>query len=172
MYPPTLATPPYAGRCSNCLELTPSRLAAALWYAWLALVCLVTLFGVALPWPVRCAICLGVIVPAVRSVESFVRLAGPRAVRAIEWSEEGEFTIAVGTMWTRHRAIPSAGSFRGGAKWWVLRFVTQSGPRLVLVVETPHDTRAFRRLSRCLDARLFRASGRSSRPAVTMPPKV
>jgi hypothetical protein len=169
---PIPATPPSAAPCSNRLELAPSRLAAALWCAWLILVCVVTLFGVAIAWPVRVGICGGVIGLGLRSIQSFVWLAGRRGVRVIEWSEDAEFMITMGSSSVRIPARLGSGSFRCGTRSWVLRFMTQPGPRVCLVVENPDDTRAFRRLSRCLDSSLRRSPGRSSRPAVTIPPKV
>jgi hypothetical protein len=169
---PIPVTPLCAARCSNRLDLVPSRFAAVLWCTWLALVCVVMLFGVAIPWPLRLGICGGVIGLGLRSIQSFVWLAGRRGVRVIEWSDDGEFLITVGPAPVRLPASLGPGSFRCGNRWWVLRFMTQPGPHTCLVVEQPDDTRAFRRLSRCVDASLRRSSGRSSRTAVTIPPKV
>jgi hypothetical protein len=53
-----------------------------------------------------------------------------------------------------------------------LSLVTPLGRRSVLVVATEENNRAFRRLSRCLTVCLRRASGRGSRPAVTIRPNV
>jgi hypothetical protein len=142
------------------------------WFAWLALVGGVTLFAVALPWPARLAICAAFVAPGVHTVWSLVLLKGPKGVRAIEWLEEGEFGVWLGPSLTRHPATLASGSFRLGAQLWVLRFATPLGPCPVLIAAGVHDARTFRRLSRCLKACLRRASGRSSRPAVTIQPKV
>jgi hypothetical protein len=143
-----------------------------LWFAWLALAGCVTLFAVALPWPARIAICIAFIAPGVHCIRSFVLLKGPDAVRAIEWSEEGEFGVWLGPAFTRYPATLATGSFRLGREVWVLRFSTPLGPRPVLVAGAVQDTRPFRRLSRSLSGHLRRASGRRHRPAVTIQPKV
>jgi hypothetical protein len=143
-----------------------------LWLAWLTLVCGVTLFAVALPWPVRLAICVAVATPGIRSVRSFVLLEGRNPVRSIAWSPEGEFVIWLGHESTPQAADLGTGSFRFGLQLWVLRFETSRGTRPVLIAGGVQDARAFRRLSRCLEARLRRASGRGSPPTVNIPPKV
>jgi hypothetical protein len=171
MYQPTPATRPCAAYCSR-IDLRPSRVAAALWLAWLTLVCGVTLFAVALPWPARLAICAAVAIPGIRSVRSFVLLEGRCAVRSIEWSHEGEFVIWLGGEPTPQAARVGAGSFRFGLQIWVLRFETSRGTRPVWIFGGVQDARAFRRLSRCLKARLRRASGRGSPPTVNIRPKV
>jgi hypothetical protein len=168
---PILATRRCAAPCSR-IDLRPSRAAAVIGFAWLVIACAVTAFAVALPWAARAAICLAVAVPGVLSIRSFVMLRGPKAVRGIEWSEEGEFAVLLGSARVRHAATLGAGSFRLGLEAWVLRFVTPVGGRPVLIAARVHDIRAFRRLSRCLNTALRRASGRRSRPAVTIQPKV
>ena len=172
MSQPTLATPPCAAQCSRRIDLVPSPLAAVLWFAWLTLVCGVTLFAVALPYSVRLVLCIAVVAPGIRSVRSFVLLEGSNAVRSIEWSEEGEFLVRLGPRFLPQPASLAAGSFRLGVRVWVLRFVTPSGTHPVLIAGGIQDVRAFRRLSRCLNTRMRRASGRGSRPAVTIQPKV
>ena len=169
---PILATLPCAAHCSRRIDLIPSRLAAALWFAWLTLVCAVTLVAVALPYSARVAICIAVIAPGLRSVRSFVLLEGSYAVRTIEWSDDGEFAVLLGSKRIRQPASLGAGSFRLGLQVWVLRFVTPSGTHPVLIAGGVQDVRAFRRLSRCLNTRMRRASGRCSRPTVTIQPKV
>jgi hypothetical protein len=168
---PILDTPRCAAPCSR-IELTPSRPAAALWFAWLALAAGVVWFAVALPWVARVAICFFIVVPGVESVRRFVLLKGSRAVRAIEWTEDGEFAVRLGPKLNRFPASLGGGSFRLGLRFWVLRFVTPLGHCRVLVANDVRNTRAFRRLSVCLNRSLRAASGRRSRPAVTMPPNV
>ena len=165
------ATPRCAAHCSR-IDLRPSRGAAALWLAWLTLTCGVTLFAVALPWHIRLAVCAAVAIPGFRSLSSFVLLGGPRAVRAIEWTDEGEFIVFLGPELRPQAANVGTGSFRFGLKLWVLRFTTSLGPRSVLIAGGVQEPRAFRRLCRCLNGRLRRASGRSHRPTVTIRPKV
>jgi hypothetical protein len=152
--------------------LIPSRLAAGASFAWLALACAVTWFGVALPSPVRAAICAAVALAGFHAVRTFVLLRGPRAVRTIEWTESGEFFVYLGMSTAPQPASLANGSFRLGVRFWALRFITPSGPRAVLVEEAPVGAPTFRRLSRCLIGHIRRGSGRSSRPAVTIRPKV
>ncbi len=171
MSQPISDTLPCAATCSR-IELIPSRAAAVLWFAWLLLVCGVTLFAVSLPWPARMALCAAVAVSGIHCIRSFVLLQGPRAVRVVEWSEEGTLAVRLGPSLARHPALVAPGSFRLGAELWVLRFRTPEGLRPVLIAGGIQDTRAFRRLCRCLAARLRRPSGRRTRLAVTIPPKV
>jgi hypothetical protein len=152
--------------------LIPSRLAAGACLAWLALACGVTWFGVALPTPARAAICAVVALSGFHAVRTFVLLRGPRAVRTIEWTGSGEFFVYLGMSSAPQPALLANGSFRLGVRFWVLRFTTPSGPRAVLVEEAAGGGQAFRRLSRCLIGHIRRGSGRSSRPAVTIRPKV
>jgi len=165
------ATPRCAAHCSR-IDLRPSRGAAALWLAWLTLVCGATLFAVALPWLARLAVCAAVAIPGFRCVSSFVLLEGPRAVRAIAWSDEGEFVVFLGPALQPQAASVGIGSFRFGLQLWALRFTTPLGPRSVLIAGGVQEPRAFRRLCRCLNGRLRRASGRANRPAVTIRRKV
>jgi hypothetical protein len=165
------ATPRCAAHCSR-IDLRPSRGAAALWLAWLSLVCGATFFAVALPWQVRLAVCAAVVIPGLRCVSSFILLEGARAVRAIEWSDEGEFVVFLGPALRPQAASLGTGSFRFGLQIWVLRFATPLGPRSVLIAGGAQEPRVFRRLSRCLCGHLRRASGRAKRPTVTIRPKV
>ena len=168
---PIPATPRCAAFCSR-IDLTPSRLAAALWFAWLTLVCAVVGFAVALPWQFQLGLCLAVLVLGIRCISSFVLLRGPRAVRSIEWSENGDFGVRLGPQLIPHTAALAEGSFRLGVQLWVLRFMTPAGLRPVLIVGGLHDAKCFRRLSRCLTTHLRRASGRGTAPTVTIRPKV
>jgi len=166
---------PAARRCAdsscNRIDLIPSLPAASAWFGWLALACIATWLS-SLPWLACAAIGAVVVGAGVPAVRSFVLLKGPRAVRAIEWTESGEFTVCIGASLARHPATLASGSFRLGARFWVLRFATPAGARSVLVQEASLNSGAFRRLSRCLDAHLRRGSGRSRQPAVTIRPKV
>jgi len=172
MSPKIPGAPPCAGTSCNRIDLLPSVHAASAWVAWLSLVVAVCWFGVALPAPLRFSVCVTVAVAGFRGLRAFVLLRGPRAVRAIEWNEEGTLSVCLGATLAPFPADLAQGSFRLGLRFWVLRFNTPVGPRSVLVEEGRHSPWAFRRLSRCLNGQLRRASGRSRRPAVTMPPKV
>ena len=172
MSPTIPAAPRCAGTSCNRIDLVPSLLAAGAWLTWLAMACAVTWFAVALPWLLRFAICAAVASAGLYSVQTFVLLAGPRAIRAIEWNEAGEWFVYLGTEVVRCPATLSAGSFRLGLRLWVLRFATRAGSRFVMVEEAPGATHAYRRLARRLDGHLRRGTGRSRRPAVTIRPKV
>jgi len=106
--------------------------------------------GVALPWPVRCALGLvlaGANLPAVRTC---VLLRGPRAVRRIEWDGDGRFRLAIGEDLKAWPATLSAAAFRLGIGFLVLWFSTPAGIRAVLIDGGRQDPVAFRRLSRHL----------------------
>jgi hypothetical protein len=171
MPPPTPDTPPCVAYCFR-IDLHPSRVAAALWFAWLVLVGVVVISAGALPGVVRLALCLAVWLPGISCIRSFVLLAGSQAVRSIEWSEEGDFGVRLGPQLTPHPATLAMGSFRWGLQIWVLRFVTPVGLRPVLIAGGVQDVESFRRLSRRLTTHLRRASGRGAAPAVTIRPKV
>jgi hypothetical protein len=164
-----------AQRCAdascNRIEVAPSRLAASAWLAWLVLACAVTWFAVALPWLARFSICVIVAAAGVHGLRTFVLLRGPLAVRAIEWTEAGDWSVCLGATSACHPAKLANGSFRLGLRFWILRFETPAGPSSVLVEEAG-ATHAFRRLSRHLNDGLRRASGHSRHPAVTIQPKV
>jgi hypothetical protein len=172
MSPKIPGAPPCAGTCCNRIDLIPSVRVASAWFAWLVLVIAVCGFAVALPGPVRFAICVAVGVAGFRGLYTFVLLRGPRAIRAIEWNDEASLSVCLGATLARVPASLANGSFRLGLRFWVLRFATPLGSRSVLVEEGRHSAHAFRRLSRCLNGHMRRASGRSRRPAVTIPPKV
>lgn len=172
MSQPILARRNCAGTSCNRIDLIPSSLAATAWFAWLALACAVTWFAVALPWLARLTLCAAVIGAGLRGVRVFVLLAGPRAVRAIEWNEAGDLAVCLGATLARHPATLSGGSFRLGLRLWILRFATPVGPRSVLVEQAARSPIGFRRLTRCLNRHLRRGSGRSVRPTVTIRPKV
>ena len=142
------------------------------WFVWLALVIAVCWFAVALPGPVRFATGACIAAVGFRGLRTFVLLKGPHAVRAIEWNEEGDLFVCLGATVAPFPASLAKGSFRMGLRFWVLRFATPVGTRAVLVEEVGRASIAFRRLSRCLNGHLRRASGRSRRPAVTIQPKV
>jgi hypothetical protein len=161
-----------AGASCNRIDLVPSVSAASAWLAWLALDCAVVGFAVSLPWFVRVAVGATVAAAGFYALRSFVWLDGPRAIRAIEWNEAGEWTVCLGATATPCPATLANGSFRLGLRIWVLRFATPVGMRSVLVEEVVRAPHAFRRLSRRLNGQLRRASGRSGRPTVTIPPKV
>jgi hypothetical protein len=164
-------TPPCVAYCFR-IDLKPSRVAAALWFAWLVLVCIVVVCAVALPGVARIALCLAVWLPGIRCIRTFVLLAGAQAVRSIEWSEEGDFGVRLGPQLASHPVTLAAGSFRWGTQIWVLRFMTPVGLCPVLIAGGLQDAESFRRLSRCLTTHLRRASGRAAAPAVTIRPKV
>jgi len=129
-------------------------------------------FAVALPWVIRVALAAAVTVFGFQALRTCILLVGPRAIRAIEWNEGEEWTVCLGATASPYPASLASGSFRLGLRFWFLRFATPLGVRSVLVEEAGLASPAFRRLSRRLNAQLRRASGRSSRPAVTIPPKV
>lgn len=152
------ATPRSAACSSTRIELLPSRRAACAWFAWLILVCTITICAVALPWPIRIALCALPAVAGLRTLRSFVLLRGPRGVRTIDWTG-GALTIQVGPERRTIAATWSRGSFRPGRQWLALTFDTPSGRRQVLIDGRYQDTRAFRRLCREFSRSLKGSSG-------------
>ena len=66
------------------------------WFVWLALVIAVCCFAVALPGPARFAIGACIAAVGCRGLRTFVLLKGRRAIRAIEWNEEGDLSVYLG----------------------------------------------------------------------------
>jgi len=161
-----------AGASCNRIDLIPSTFATSAWFAWLAVVWTVIGFAVTLPWLMRLTIGATIAAASLGGLRTFVLLRGPRAVRAIEWTEAGDLSVCLGATRARYPATLANGSFRVGLRFWVLWFATPVGQRSVLVEESRRDVRAFRRISRCLNGQLRRGSGRSRQPAVTIQPKV
>jgi hypothetical protein len=155
------ATPRSAGFSSSRIDLLPSRRAAFGGFAWIALVCAITLSAVELPLTVRLAICVLVAAPGIRTVRSFVLLGGPGGVRAIEWTDS-TLTIRVGPECGPLAATLRRDSFRPGRQWLALSFETPAGKRQVLIDGRYQDARAFRRLCREFSRRLKGVAGRDS----------
>src|SRR5688500_12518015 len=91
----TRATPRSAESSSTRIELLPSRRAAVAGFAWLILIGTITICAVALPLPIRIAICALPALAGLRTLRSFVLLRGPLGVRAIDWTG-GALTLQVG----------------------------------------------------------------------------
>ena len=159
---PTRATPRSAGCSSKRIEIQPSRRAAIAWFAWIALVCLVTLCGVALPLAARIAVSALIAIAGVRTLRSFVLLRGPRAVRAISWSG-ASLRIEIGPERKSVEATLNPASFRPGRQWLALRFDTPAGGRQVLIDGHSQEPGAFRSLCREFSRGLKASTRRDSR---------
>jgi hypothetical protein len=145
---------------------------AAAWIIWLLTLCAALLFGVALPLYVRIALCVAAATSTLAGIRSLVLLRGAGAVRALEWSEAGEFTAYVGSDCAALPASVTRGSFRSGAGLLVLRLATPKGIRAVLIDGTVQDTAVFRRLCRHLAVHSHRGLGPPTPSTVTIRPKV
>lgn len=152
--PTTRATRRYAARCCGRIDIVPSRRLALVWLTWLGAGLAVVLGGVSLPLIARFA--LGLILVAVNlpALRTGVLLHGSRAVRAVEWSDDGSFSLRSGlrsesgTQRVPARLLPS--SFRLGIAFLALWFSTPAGLRVVLIDGAKQDPVAFRRLCRHL----------------------
>jgi hypothetical protein len=122
------------------------------------------LFAVALPLPVRIAVCVLATAAGARALRSFVLLLGARGVRAIAWDGVA-LTLEVGPARRLTSASLAHGSFRVGRQWLALKFETPAGARQVLVDGQYQDARAFRRLCREFSRGSKGSSGRESRPS-------
>jgi hypothetical protein len=81
---------------------------------------------------------------------TFIRLRGPRAVRALEWASTGELRLWLGDGTGPHPACLHPASFRLGLTFLVLWFTTSAGVRAVLIDGGLQNPVAFRRLCRAL----------------------
>jgi len=106
----------------------------------------------------RIAICGGVVAFNVRCLSRFILLRGPRAVRALEWTANGEYTAYLGPLRTAVGAEIALGSFRLISWLLVLRLRTDRGNFQVLVDGRRQRVTEFRRLCRALNTRPRSAS--------------
>jgi hypothetical protein len=148
--PTTRATRRCAARCCGRIELVPSRRLAVAWQLWLAACLAVLVGGIALPWEARLALGLVLIATHFPAIRVGVLLRGPRAVRKLEWDEEGRFNLWLGDAPEPRPATLTPASFRLGIAFLVLWFATPAGRRVVLIDGGRQDPVAFRRLSRHL----------------------
>ena len=86
-------------------------------------------------------------VPGIRGC---VLLRGARAVRRLEWRDDGRFGVWLGNETAPCPATLGPASFRLGIAFLVLWFETPVGRRLVLIDGGRQDPAAFRRLARRL----------------------
>jgi hypothetical protein len=115
------------------------------------LACLAVLFGgLALPWAARIAFGLILVVSNLPAIRTSVLLRGRRAVRRLEWEDEGRFRLSCSASANPEPATLRPASFRLGIAFLVLWFATPTGSRVVLVDGGCQDPVAFRRLSRHL----------------------
>jgi hypothetical protein len=135
------------------------------WISWLLVCGAVILAAVGLPWIVRAALFLGFGAVGAIRVRRTVLLRGPRALRAVEWTAQGRFSVRLGPSRRCLPAEPAHGCQRYGPKLWILRFITAEGAVHAIVDPSRLDPGAARRLGRHLNV-----SGRgellTSRPKV------
>ena len=114
----------------------------------------VVLCGVSLPVIARFALGLILVAFNLPALCTAVLLRGSRAVRAVEWNEEGSFFLrsglrsGSGARLVPARLLPT--SFRLGIAFLVLWFSTPAGLRVVVIDGERQDPVAFRRLCRHL----------------------
>jgi len=121
---------------------------------WLCASLAVLLGGVAMPWSIRIALGLVLVAVNLPALRSGVLLHGSRAVRVLDWNDEGRFELRSGVRpGIEARSIPGRllpASFRLGIGFLVLWFSTPAGLRVVVIDGGRQDPVAFRRLSRHL----------------------
>jgi hypothetical protein len=165
MYPKTLAARRSAAHCCNRIEISPSRRAAVLWFAWLLALGCAIFFGVALPLYARLTICAAIAATCLPVSWCCVLVRGPRAVRRLEWSQAEGLTVFLGPALVASPAELAAGSFRLGNQVLVLRLTTEFGVRFALIDSSVQDMASFRRLCRRLNSRPRRPPKGSGRPS-------
>ena len=151
MFQTTPVSPDFAGQCCERIELVPSWCAASLAAAWLVAAGAMTLFGVALPLPVRIAICIGAatfLLPAIRV--NFL-LVGPGSITSIAWNDRGQLLACIGPSRVETPADLASGSFRLGSLGFVLWFNTCDGFHSVFIDCGKQNIRDIRRLARRLN---------------------
>jgi hypothetical protein len=135
------------------------------WISWLLVCAALVQAAVGLPWVVRTALVLGFGAVGAIWVRRTVLLHGPRALRVVEWTAQGRFSVRLGQSRRCLPAEPAHGCQRYGPKLWILRFITAEGAVQAIVDPSRLDSGAVRRLGRHLNV-----SGRgellTSRPKV------
>ena len=121
-----------------------------MWLLWLAACVAMVLGGVALPVSTRVAIGIVLVAASIPAIRGGVLLRGPRAIRRLEWDDEGRFHVRLGDDPEPLPATLGLASFRLGIAFLVLWFATAKGSRVVLIDGGIQDPVAFRRLSRHL----------------------
>jgi len=130
------------------------------------------LFATAMPLLVRIAICVACATGILTGLWELILLRGPRAIRALTWSEAGEFTAYVGSDRRATPATLAVGSCRLGLSVLLLWFRTPTGAAAVLIDGAVQDCASFRRLCGRLAAHSRGGSGLSSASTDTIGPKV
>lgn len=151
MSPPIPGTKPSIAPCGariERIELRPSRRAATVVVGWLILVCGVVIGAVALPLPARIALCITIATPAVAAIRRCILLAGPGAVRTLDWSAGWRARIGPGT--TETCVTLHLGSFRVGRAFLLLWLRSCDGIHGIFIDAGRQDPVAFRRLCRQL----------------------
>ena len=132
------------------IDFAPSRLAHAIWLAWLAAAgVLVWQAGLPVPW--RVIITGMVLAVGLLAIRRHVCLRGQRAVGALEWSAAGQarYYVCLGRPERRLAAFPLR-CRRYGPNWWVLNFRTSEGLAQLLIDARCQEPQAVCRLARHL----------------------
>jgi len=103
-----------------------------------------------LPLSARAFICVGVATFGVAAIRSTLLLAGHRAVRALRWTDEGEWIVCLGRRRICHRARLARGSFQLGRLGLFLWFETCDGMHGIFIDAGMQAPGSYRRLVRRL----------------------
>jgi hypothetical protein len=120
---------------------------------WLCASVAALLGGVSLPESIRFALGLVLVAVNLPALRTGVLLRGSRAVRVLDWNEEGFEPRSGHGSGSGARPLPARllpASFRLGIGFLVLWFSTPAGLRVVVIDGGRQDPVAFRRLSRHL----------------------
>lgn len=104
-----------------------------------------------MPWVYRAGLALGFGVMGATWVRRTVLLRGRRALRAVEWTAQGRFSVRLGESRRCLPAEPARGRQRYGPKLWILRFVTAEGAVHAIVDPSCLEPGSVRRLGRHLN---------------------
>jgi hypothetical protein len=137
---------------SNRIELQPSVRAAALAIAWLCAIGGVVIAALDMPLLARIAICICAATMSASAIHSVFLLAGPNAIRALDWSETGQLYAYLGRDLRELSVVLAPGSFRLGRNWLLLWLKSCDGVHGVLIDEARQEPKAFRCLCRSLES--------------------
>jgi hypothetical protein len=119
--------------------------------AWVISILAMTLVALDLPLPVRIGICVGAATASVHTIQSLFLLAGPRAIRALFWTETGAMRAFIGDPPRELTVVVAPGSSRLGRGWLLLRLETCDRSFDICIDGAKQEPRAFRRLCRQLE---------------------
>jgi hypothetical protein len=127
---------------------------------------------VALPLPARIGLCVGAATLGLAGIRSCFLLAGRRSVRALAWTDTGDWFAYLGPRQVETPVVPGTGCFRLPGVGLILWLEECDGIHAVFIDAGKQEQFAIRRLIRQLQRPREAGSQREPRQADTIRPRV